>query len=136
MVVSAGPDGVRFLPCRLFPERPASDTPTTEELGLEPTALLLGEIGELGQRALQQIGTLTEDGGSNWSAIYPGVDAGLWRSVAELLVSVGNASVMLIAAVREIAGLLDRASEPGLAASERDPALHRASFLFEAPRVS
>lgn len=128
--VSAGPDGVRVVPTRLFPNSLKYTAPSPDVLGLGATAFLLDEIGGLGQRALGQIDVLEQ--GTDWSLFYAGQPMDVWKGAARLLISVGNTSAMLMAACSEIAGLIDYSQEPGQFPNISDPALHRAAFLLEA----
>lgn len=118
---------LRVVPTRFFPPSKNYSVPSITSLGLEPTDVLLNEIGGMGERAIGGIRGIDD----LWNTSYPGFDVRVWRSTADLLVSMRDTWSIAAAALIEINGLVDYSA----GTDERLKgalALQRATFLLEA----
>lgn len=131
VVLHVGPDGMRVVPTRLFPAGEHQPS-RVAALGLGSADFLFGELDGMGRRVLGQIRSLDGGESDDWSWAFPDQPKALWTTVAELLISVGNSAAMLMAAMSEIAGVIEAANRPGRNPYGADSNLHRATFLLEA----
>ncbi len=122
------PDGVRVSPTRLFPPPPLFPAPTLEDLGLAKAAYLLAELGDLGIRTLGQVQAIDA---ADWAQLIPGQRRDLWHDIAQLLVSIGNVSRLLLSALVEVSALINHARAI-TDVIEQDVSRNRAVFLLEA----
>lgn len=104
--VSVGPAGVRYAVDSLFPEHSWYVRPDVEALGLRALHDAGDDIALLGEALRGNVEALCQPP-SDFDRLFPMSNAARWLEIAELLRSTGEAISLIVAALREVQGLLD-----------------------------